>query len=209
MTDETLEPTLRKVTFHFEARGPEGTASIFIGEYVPSTDEEGKEIKLSEWVTGNSQAYMNEAKIAVAEAIGVEYEFTAQGKVKLPPPPANVRAVQPQRQAQPQQRQPQRPPSRQQASQRRGNGDDEVAEIGVYADQPLQCDSCGGNSFYDNRGDNDERMQQGHKVSPDWKCQNCGEGVWRPGSYGYNRTAQAAPRRGNPPPRRYADEAPF
>lgn len=189
----------RKVTFHFETRGPEGTASIFMGEYV------GEGENLAEWVTNNSQKYMNEAKIAVFEAVGMEYEFTAEGKAQgirkaeVKPAPA-------------QQQHAQRPPNR--GQQRQGGGPAALAEVGVYAQRPQFCDECGQQDFYDNTGDNDTKQERGEKLSPDYKCKNCGHGVWRPGSYEYNQSARPAQRqqRRQAGPRNNEaswDEAPF
>jgi hypothetical protein len=203
---EDLTPTppptpteARKVTFHFETRGPEGTASIFMGEYVGDGDD------LIEWLVANGQRYMNEAKVAVFEAVGQEFEFTAEGQARA------IRKAEVRQPAQ--QQHSQRPPNRQQQQRRQGGGASELAEVGVYAQRPQFCDECGERDFYDNTGDNDAKQERGEKLSPDYKCKACGHGVWRPGSYEYNQSARPAQRGGNRrqagPRDQYADEAPF
>ena len=70
-----------------------------------------------------------------------------------------------------------------------------MAAVGVYANYPGPCEKCGQNDWWDNRSDVDSRIQQGIKVGPDWKCKNqqCKHGVYRPGTFQYNKTASRSP----------------
>lgn len=47
---------------------------------------------------------------------------------------------------------------------------------------PETCPKCGGSTFFDNRAENAERIAQGQKARPDWKCRNqsCDWVQWPP-----------------------------
>ena len=45
---------------------------------------------------------------------------------------------------------------------------------------PSACQKCGGNDWWDNRQENQERRNDGYGLGPDWKCKNrdCGHPLW-------------------------------
>lgn len=67
------------------------------------------------------------------------------------------------------------------------NNNPSVAQVGYYAPQPGFCKHCGHTTFYDNRAEGDAKIAARQKLGPDWKCQGCNKGVFRPGSFDYNK----------------------
>jgi hypothetical protein len=207
----------RKVTFGYTRKKNLGNyeneeASFYVSEYVP----EGENI--DQWLESWATIYDTTIKTVVWSALGLEWNVAEDGSVVLkPPPPPPTFADSPdyQRQSgarrsgtdpnhQPRQHQP---PSR---TAPKGSDNPTMAQVGYYADNPQFCKECGQREFYDNRTDNDTKINERRKVSPDWKCKNCGHGVWRPGSYDYNQ-AVGKPAAVTSPPGRYDEpfEDPF
>lgn len=203
----------RKVTFAYARKLNDGNygseeASVYITEFVPEDAE-----NILKWVVDNAEHFIDTAKAEVWNALGVEFAYDEQGHphVTKPAPaaPPAMPAPAPAPQAPTQQFQP--PPIGQ--PQQQGRRDNPtVAQPGYYADPPSFCKECGNRDFFDNRSDVDQRISQGKRIGPDFKCKNrdCGKGVWRPGSFEYNEAVKAgqagqaqqapAPQMPSPPP---------
>lgn len=169
----------RKVTWGYTRKTNLGNyeseeVSVYVTDHVPKSTK-----NVAKWVGDKSEAMFDTLKTQVWDGLGLEFEYDELGHPKLTapvPPPAPV-PVSPAPQ----------PVPAQQATRGGRRDDPSIAQIGYYADPPDFCDKCGQRDFYDNRTDVDARITAGQKIGPDFKCKNCNNGVWRPGSYDYNK----------------------
>lgn len=205
----------RKVTFGYTRKRNLGNyeneeASFYVSEYVPTKDD------LDTWLDAYAEAYDTTCKTQVWRALGLKWNVAEDGSVKLAEPPPVTETPEWQRQNAARRAgggdggggQRRQPPSR---TPPRGSDNPTMAQVGYYADAPQFCQKCGERDFYDNRTDNDDKIKGHRKVSPDWKCKNCGQGVWRPGSFDYNTTVGKPAPQMSPPgwPEPPDEDAPF
>lgn len=191
MTDkEYVAQDERKVTWGLTRKVSDNNygsveVSIYLTDHAPKSTK-----NMAKFVQDKSEAAFDTLKAEVWTALDLEFEFTEEGRPKLVKkvPPRPVEPVSPNTQ-QPLP-QPAAPPTP-------GAG-----PLTAYAEKPDFCKNCGNREFYDNRMEQDQKMAQGQKIGPDWKCKNpdCTKpGVWRPGSYDYNQARDQGPAATAPP----------
>lgn len=184
----------RKVTWGYTRKVNLGNyeseeLSVYVTDHAPKSTK-----NMAKWVGDKSEAMFDTLKAQVWAGLDLDHEYDEMGRPKLiaqaPAPtetivtasvggPAGPRPV------------TQRHP--------RANTDaPTVAQVGYYADTPDFCKKCGNREFYDNRADQDAKMQAGARIGPDWKCKSCGNGEWRPGSYDYNQGVGRGPTQTHP-----------
>ena len=215
-----------KVTFSYSRKqnlGNYESEDVFVSSThtVPTSMVDG-------YIRANGTDKMNVLKAHVWDALGLDMVFTDEGAPVLRPAVAAAPAIQvaPAPVAQPPQYAPppQQPPAPSQVPQVQPPSGG-MAAVGTYAPPPGPCGDCGMNDWWDNRADVDGRINTGQKVGPDWKCKNqqCKHGVFRPGTFAYNKSVgnaapvvaqavqQMAPPPGPTPPQGgwAPDEAPF
>lgn len=218
MSSEQL-PTVnvegRKVTWGYARKRNLGDynseeVSMFVSEHVPGSVE-----NVMEFVADKTESAVDVIKAEVWASLGLAFSYDAGGKPHLDKPKPLDPRQQPAQPPPPQQQQQQAQPAGQPppVDQPRGSGRGDqpsVSQVGYYAQFPGYCKDCGAQgveSFYDNRADVDDRIKAGKKIGPDFKCKNCGNGIFRPGSYDYNQAikkgqtpGQAQPQQTLPPP---------
>lgn len=216
-TDITSEKEItrveeRKVTWGYTRKVNLGNyeseeVSVYLTEAIP------EQAGAAQWVVKTTESHLDALKTEVWSALGLDFGFNPEGRPSLvpkvpPAQPAQVSAGPPPTQPRGAVTPPPLPPpppqqQPQQGMQPQQNG----AVVGVYANMPRFCGDTwdkgcgdqGGDWFYDNRSDNDQKLLQGQKVTPDFKCKKCGKGGFRPGSYEYNQGVGAAPTQVVPP----------
>jgi hypothetical protein len=239
VTTGATETEHRKVTFGYTRKvglpnyGSE-EFSVYMTDIVPDDTD------VATFVHGRSEAAADLLKQQVWDALGLAFSFTDSGTPVLDevePPLVPQVPAQGQQQAQPAQPPPlpqprgnnqaqpppipQGQPIPQRQHPRSGPDQPSIAQVGVYAQFPSFCGEdikggCGASgveNFYDNRADNDMKIQTGQKVTPDFKCKKCKSGYFRPGSYDYNQNigggGSQQPASMAPPQNYGPDEAPF
>lgn len=208
----------RKVTFGYSRKvSPKQyeseEVSIFITDEVPADTE-----SVLMWAANVAPAAMTVIKAQVWDALGLPFSFDEEGVPHLdkPAPPRPVDNRGPSGQPPPQHpaTPPQQAPGAPVPGSRPADGP-AMAQVGYYADFPGFCKDCGQqgtDAFYDNRTEQDQKIQAGQKIGPDFKCRHCGGGngkgkpLFRPGSYDYNQavgSGQAGAPAMTPPPSPY------
>lgn len=185
----------RKVTWHYtrkknlkeangEPRYESEEVGIFITDLVPDSE---KNVLL--WANKVSKDVMAVAKTEVWAALDLDFTFDEDGNPELdpelppvsntPPPNAMRQTPQPVGADHPSVTPPTATPSQQAGG---------VTLPSAHAPQPVFCKSCGEKDFFDNRAEQDAKLEAGQKLGPDWKCKKCSKGVFRPNSYDYNQS---------------------
>lgn len=152
-----------------------------------------------EWLAANGQQKLDKLKAHAYDGLGLDYTLDDQHRpVLIEKQPAAQAVAQPMpnyappvQQAPPMQPAPMPQQGMPQPPLPNPTAPGGVATVGVYANHPVRCLKCGNTEFWDNRADVDQRIQEGKKVGPDWKCKNqqCKNGTFRDGTYTYNKTA--------------------
>ena len=205
MTSEAKDLTIegRRVTWGYTrktspAQYESEEVSLFVSDAVPSDVED-----IGQWVTENTEQAYATLKAEVWAALGLSFSFDGRGFPKLdrPAPKRPIDADPPAPQPPPAPANQPAPPANQPAQ-----GMAPVpggAQVGTYAAFPGFCKECGAQgieSFYDNRADVDGRIAKGLKIGPDFKCKQCKNGLFRPGSYEYNEAIKSGARNTATPP---------
>jgi len=194
---ETVVVDEGKVTFGFSRKENRGNysneeASAYITFTVPT-------VVIPGYLTEKGAEKMNDAKAIVFDSLGLDMEFDEQGRLQVVKPVAAVAAAPVTQVAPPAPFPapaatvaplPQAPPSAiPQTPPVAG-----MAQVGVYSQPPGVCGECGMNDWWDNRLEQDGKIQLNQKIGPDFKCKNqqCKHSMFRPGSFQYNK--QAGPR---------------
>ena len=168
--------------------------SIYITDVVP----EDTEIDMNEYVAASSEGAFDLLKAEVWGAHDLEYGFTEAGRPEL--------VVQVPTPLQEQVAQAQATPVQQAQAQAAGVPPAPLNTapvagtlVGVYPEIPTFCKDCGKTEFWDNRVQNDDKVNKGQKIGPDFKCKACeggsgtGKPIYRPGSYDYNQAVGKPP----------------
>jgi hypothetical protein len=168
--------------------------SIYAKDKVPKSTR-----NVVKWVSEKAEPAINELKVQVWAALGLSFSYDDLGTPKLDEPSPVVAPTTPPPAAAPVQASgtavPDAPPSGgvpppPQQPYQSGQAPS-FAQPTMYAPQPDFCKQCSGREFYDNRVEQDQKMAQGRKIGPDYKCKACNKGVFRPGSYDYNQSVGA------------------
>lgn len=186
----------RKVTWGYTRKaGPynQEEVSIYLTDHAPKSTK-----NMAKWVTDKSESMFDVLKAQVWAALELEHAFDEEGKPQLVEAEPEVLLTAPV--APPDPRRPHAPTAPPPAQPRAPQDQPSMALIGYYPEEPTFCKHCGNRDFYDNRLDMDEKIRQGKKIGPDYKCKQCSKGVFRPGSYDYNQSVGQAPPSTQPPP---------
>ncbi len=184
----------RKKNLGNDAHGNPRYESEEVSLYVTDMVPEGEQIM--SWVANQSPLAYDVIKAEVWSALDLDFGYDEGGVPYLVPPTIGTRGLPP----------PVAPPTNFDPSEAvgpvqkgspvgpstrptppGGANDPSMAQVGYYAAPPVFCKSCGSKDFYDNRAEGDTKVSNRQKLGPDWKCKGCGKGVFRPGSFDYNK----------------------
>lgn len=172
--------------------------SLYVSDTVPDDED-----NVLAWANSQSEDAYATIKAEVWAGLGLGFTFDERGIPHLDKP-APKRPIDTSPGAGPGSTASAPPPVQGQAQpQGRKKDQPSMAQVGYYAQFPGFCKECGAQgieSFYDNRQDVDGRIGQGRKIGPDFKCKNCGNGIFRPGSYDYNQALKSGNQTTLPPP---------
>ena len=197
-TETKTEPTVtvdgRKITWGYSKKVADYGTGVEVSVYMTDIVPEDQEVKA---YLGESEERFDALKVEVWAAHDLEYGFTEAGRPELVvqvPTPLQEQVAQ--AQALP----PAAPPAAAApAAAPLNTAPVSGTLIGVYPEIPTFCKDCGKTEFWDNRVQNDDKVNKGQKIGPDFKCKACeggsgtGKPIYRPGSYDYNQAVGKAP----------------